>query len=236
MISRAAALFLLAMYIQLLFFQMFTHKHLFTDAEQEAALDEDAETEEEEEEDGDNLGLWPSIVGLIVVTGIVALFSEFLVSSIDDVCAEYKISKVFVGVILIPIVGNATEHMTAVTVAYKNRMELAMGIAVGSATQISVFVIPFLVIAGWIMKRPMSLNFSAVELILYIMSVIITIPVLTAGTSNWIHGSLLITCYLFIAFALWHEKVLPEPGEPGSPGRLLSWQQLQNRQEYYYGL
>ncbi|EWM28478.1 ca2 :cation antiporter family [Nannochloropsis gaditana] len=66
--------------------------------------------------------------------------------------------------------------MTAVAVAYKNRMELAMGIAVGSATQISVFVIPFLVIAGWIMDKPMTLNFTHVELILYIMSVIITIP------------------------------------------------------------
>ena len=70
------------------------------------------------------------------MTGIVAVFSEFLVSSIDEVCVAYNISKVFVGVILIPIVGNATEHMTAVTVAYKNRMELAMGIAVGSATQV----------------------------------------------------------------------------------------------------
>lgn len=65
-----------------------------------------------------------------------AVFSEFLVASIDEVCIQYHISKVFVGVILIPIVGNATEHMTAVTVAYKNRMELAMGIAVGSATQV----------------------------------------------------------------------------------------------------
>ena len=108
LISRVAALFLLAMYIQLLFFQMVTHKHLFTDVDRgegllagegEASVGGEGGVEgegagEEEEEEEEKLGLWPAVAGLVVITGIVAVFSEFLVASIDDVCSTYKISKV----------------------------------------------------------------------------------------------------------------------------------------------
>jgi Ca2+:H+ antiporter len=84
----------------------------------------------------ESMGFWGALIGLISVTVVIAYFSDFLVGSVDAMADQYNISKVFIGVILLPIVGNATEHATAVTVALKNRMELAMGVCVGSATQV----------------------------------------------------------------------------------------------------
>ena len=111
MISRYAALFLISMYIQLLIFQLCTHKHIFAD----------------EEDEGVSTSLIFAIGGLIVVTILLSFSSEYLVASIDGFCVDSGISKTFVGIIILPVVGNAVEHMTAITVATKDKMDLAMG-------------------------------------------------------------------------------------------------------------
>lgn len=97
---------------------------------------------------------------LVVVTVLVALCAEYLVGSIDDIVEKANISKSFIGLILIPIVGNAAEHVTAVVVALRDKMDLAMGVAIGSSIQIALGVTPFLVIVGWIIGQPMSLRFE----------------------------------------------------------------------------
>jgi Ca2+:H+ antiporter len=71
---------------------------------------------------------------------------------------------------------------------------------------VALMVIPVLVIAGWVMDKPMDINFPTVEVVLFFLAVMTTAPVLISGSSNWLHGSLLLTCYLFIAFAMWHEE------------------------------
>ena len=187
--SRIAAIFLFFMYIQLLWFQLKTHVHLFSD-----------EDEAEEAE----MSLAMSALLLFLATLLVALFSEFLVSSIDGFAQQWSISKSFIGVIVLPIVGNAVEHVTAVKVALNGKMELAMGVAVGSATQISLFVVPVVVIAGWIMNQPMSLAFPIFDVIIYLMAILIVYGVVADGKSNWLEGSMLLTAYGLTAVAfLW---------------------------------
>lgn len=97
---------------------------------------------------------------LVVTTILVAICADYLVGSIDEIVESTNISKAFIGLILIPIVGNAAEHVTAVVVAVRNKMDLAMGVAIGSSIQIALGVTPFLVIVGWIMGKDMTLRFE----------------------------------------------------------------------------
>lgn len=138
-----------------LIFQLRTHSNLFDP--------EDPLTEGEEPEEP-TLGPIAATAVLVVVTVLVAICADYLVGSIDDLVESANISKAFIGLILIPIVGNAAEHVTAVVVALRNKMDLAMGVAIGSSIQIALGVTPFLVIVGWIIGRDMTLHFETCEL------------------------------------------------------------------------
>merc|ERR1719456_98529 len=170
-----------------LVFMLRTHADLFED--------EEADMDEEE------AGLSPSfsVIMLFAVTVIVFLCSECLIESIHGVSEGYGLSKAFIGVILLPIVGNAAEHATAVTCAYKGMMDLALGVAVGSSTQIALFVIPCAIMAGWYYDQPMDLNFSTFDATCQMLTVFLVSQVLSHGETNWLHGAMLVTVYLFIA-------------------------------------
>ncbi|OQS05963.1 dynein heavy chain [Thraustotheca clavata] len=187
-LSHISAIFLLLMYIQLLYFQLSTHAHLFNAAE---AMEDDDEEDEP-------MSLRMGILVLFVATIGVSILSEYLVSSIDGFVSSTRISKSFVGIIILPIVGNAVEHITAVRVALKDRMELAMGVAVGSATQISLFVVPVTVVAGWILNQPMTLAFPTFEAVTYVTSIVVVYAIVADGRSNWLEGSMLLTIILLI--------------------------------------
>jgi len=109
----------------------------------------------------------------------------------------------FIGLILLPIVGNAAEHVTAVSAAAKGKMDLALSVAVGSATQIALFVVPFSVIVGWIVDVPMSLDFRIFETAVFLLSVFIASSVLSDGHANWFEGAMLIASYLIVAIICW---------------------------------
>lgn len=206
-ISRLAASFLLFMYLQLIVFQLVTHKDVF-----DGKMDQDTQNGDNEEQDVDDekptIPMWMALLGLGLTTGAVTIFSDFLVSSIDAFCNESGVSRTFVGLIILPIVGNAVEHVTAVTVAMKNKMDLAMGVAVGSCTQISLFVVPLTVLVGWMADKPMTLNFPHFEIILYVLSIFTVSICLGTPSTNWLEGSLLITTYIMIAIGFWFEKVI----------------------------
>ena len=199
-ISRVAALFLLFSYLQLLWFQLFTHKDSF-EAESIEGDDEDEEDEEA------TVPMWMALLGLGMTTGLVTIYSAFLVESIDGFCVESGISRTFVGLIILPIVGNAVEHITAVSVAMKNKMDLALGVAIGSSTQIALFVVPVTVLWGWFINKPMTLNYPVYEISLYILSIFTVSVCLGTGKSNWLLGSVLITTYIMLAIGFWFEKV-----------------------------
>jgi len=185
-ISRICSVFVMLVYIMFLYFMLGTHAHLF--------MDEGGAEEEEE-------GLSPtfSAVLLLACTYVVFLCSESLVDSIEDVSEDYGLSKSFIGVILLPIVGNAAEHATAVTSAHKGMMDLALGVAVGSSTQIALFVVPCAVMFGWVFDQPMNLNFSMFDMVCQMLAVFLVSNVLAQGETNWLDGCMLMTVYLLIA-------------------------------------
>jgi len=141
---------------------------------------------------------------LAAVTVLVAVTAEFLVDSINGLTASGVIKKEFVGVILLPIVGNAAEHVTAVTVSVKDKLTLSLGVAVGSSIQIALFVIPFIVTLAWILGKPLTLLFDPLESIVLFLSVLTVNYVVQDGKSNWLEGMILMCLYLILAVTFWY--------------------------------
>jgi Ca2+:H+ antiporter len=179
-LSHGTAIILLFIYVMYLVFQLKTHAHLF----EEENADENAEAE--------LLTPWTAGFVLVIVTLAVAVCAEYLVDGIDSVVETAHISKTFIGLILIPIVGNAAEHVTAVVVAYKNKMDLAIGVAIGSSLQIALFVTPFLVVLGWIMDRNMTLHFETFETVAFFLAALVVTLLIQDGKSNYLEGVLCI--------------------------------------------
>ncbi|KAJ5823003.1 Sodium/calcium exchanger membrane region [Penicillium robsamsonii] len=160
--------------------------------------DPDDDTEEPQ------LSVMTAILTLLISTAFVAACAEFMVESIDALTATGNIGETFVGLILLPIVGNAAEHATAVTVACKDKMDLAIGVAVGSSMQIALLVLPLIVVLGWIIGvEDMTLNFDGFQVIVLFMSVLLVNYLIGDGKSHWLEGVLLIMMYLIIALAAW---------------------------------
>jgi len=205
-LSRGTAIIMLILYILYLVFQLKTHARLFDAENQEGDGDE-------ESEDGQVLGPVAATVALVLVTILVAVCAEYLVDSIDSIVESTGISKTFIGLILLPIVGNAAEHVTAVVVAYKNKMDLAIGVAIGSSIQIVLFVTPFMVIIGWIIGQDMTLNFKGFETVVFFLSVLVVNYLIQDGKSNYLEGCMCLGTYIIIAIAFY---VYPE--DQGSDG------------------
>ncbi|KAK9380370.1 Sodium/calcium exchanger protein-domain-containing protein [Kockiozyma suomiensis] len=189
-VSRGTAIVLLIIYVLYLVFQLKSHATLFE------GLEGDAEDEEPAQ-----MSVATCLIALTAITVIVSVCADYLVDSIDSLVVSTGLSKTFIGLILLPIVGNAAEHVTAVMVAMKNKMELAIGVAIGSSMQIALFLTPFLVILGWIMGQPMTLFFSTFETAVLFVSVFITNAQIQDGTSNWLEGAMLLGTYMIIAIA-----------------------------------
>ena len=152
-----------------------------------------------DEDEEEHLTRWAAVALLLLTTGLVAVCAEFLVSSIQEVTDSSSIGEIFIGLIILPIVGNAAEHVTAVTVAMKNKMDLAIGVAVGSSIQIALFVTPLVVILGWIMDKEMTLYFTLFETVCLFVSAFIVNFLVLDGRSNYLEGALLCAVYIIIA-------------------------------------
>jgi len=185
-LSHGTAIILLILYVMYLFFQLRTHAILF-DAEQ-------PEGEDGEEEEEPQLSPWAAGGVLLVVTIAVAVCAEYLVGSIDSLVETAHISKTFIGLILLPIVGNAAEHVTAIVVALKDKMDLAMGVAIGSSMQIALLVTPALVLLGWAIDVPMTLHFELFETVVFFLSVLVVTYVIQDGKSNYLEGAMV--CFI----------------------------------------
>ena len=200
-LSRGTSIVLLVIYISYLFFQLKSHAELF----------DDAEAQEGNESEPELLSPWMAGAVLVVITIMVAICAEFLVDSIDAIVADFGISKTFIGLILLPIVGNAAEHVTAVVVAYKDKMDLAIGVAIGSSLQIALFVTPFLVILGWITGHAMTLQFETFETVAFFLSALVVTLLIQDGKSNYLEGLLCLGMYIIIALAFY---VYPDDASP----------------------
>ncbi len=203
-LSVAVAAVLVLVYVLTLLFSMKTHAYLCEVGE--AELNEETEDATGKAKHEVNLGFWIFI--LLIVTIAVAVESELLVDSLEEATSALGLTALFTGVILLPIIGNAAEHATAVTVAMKNKMDLSVSVAVGSSMQIALFVAPVLVIAGWIIGQPMDLNFNPFELVAVTVSVLIANSISSDGESNWLEGSLLIATYAILALAFYFHPLV----------------------------
>lgn len=196
-LSEEIAVVLLVVYMLSLLFSLVTHKHLF--AGDESKLPTTGEAHKPE---------WSrrtSLVVLALATVGVALMSEFLVDSIEKTGDSLHLNKVFMGVIVVAIIGNAAEHSTAVLVAMKNKMDLAMNIALGSSIQIALFVAPVLVFASLAMGHPaLDLHFTLMETLAMVLSVALLAIVVQDGESHWMEGILLLAVYFIFALVFYH--------------------------------
>ncbi|KAK7928935.1 calcium proton exchanger protein [Apiospora marii] len=174
----------------------------------------DGDDEEEDDDEDPQLHFWVAIAQLTISTVIIALCAEFMVDGISAVTTEGGLSEEFVGLILLPIVGNAAEHATAVTVAIKDKMDLAIGVAVGSSMQVSLFLLPLLIIIGWGMgAEEMTLAFDTFQIVVLFLSVLLVNYLIGDGESHWLEGVLLICLYIIIAVCAWFY-----PAAPGTVG------------------
>lgn len=185
-LSIFVSIALLVSYAAMLFFSLHTHKHLYTE--------EIAHFEP-------RWSITKSLLILFASTIAVAWVSEILVASIEPVVLAWGWSQLFIGVIFIAIIGNAAEHLSAVTVAVKDRMDLSLQISIGSATQIALFVAPVLVILSYALGQPMNLLFDVFELVSIVLSVVAVNLIVADGESNWLEGLQLLVAYGIIGIA-----------------------------------
>ena len=215
-LSRGTAILLLFVYGAYLFFQLKTHASMYSErspkVEKRSSKPDKGDSiknvatmgagisasmggqaaqstpmrEPEEEPEQPQLSKGVALFTLAASTALVALCAEYMVDSIDAITQGGSVSRTFVGLILLPIVGNAAEHATAVTVACKDKMDLAIGVAVGSSMQVALLVIPFTVVLGWILgKDDMNLAFDGFQIAVLFVAVLLVNYLIQDGKSHW---------------------------------------------------
>ena len=186
-LSHAAAIILLAIYGLFLLFQLKTHSHLFAT--------DNVHHEEPQMDQKD------AIILLVLATILVSWMAEVLVHSVESAAEQYHLPYIFIGVILLPLFGNAAEHFTAVSVAAKNKMDLSFAISIGSSTQIAVFVAPLMIMIAWMWGVPLTFEFGILETIAVFLAVSIANLIAADGKSNWLEGLMLLSTYAVLGLA-----------------------------------
>jgi Ca2+:H+ antiporter len=190
-LSFAVACLLILSYAAGLLFSLRTHTRLFNPHEEESSI-----------EDRGSWSTRRSVLALAISGALVGILSEILVGSIEEASHSIGLSEFFIGAIIIAIVGNAAEHWVAVLVAYKNKMSLAVNIAIGSSAQVALFVAPVLVLVSFVLgPAPMPLVFNGLELAGLAIAAIIANQVTQEGESTWYEGLQLLLVYAVIALA-----------------------------------
>jgi len=213
-VSRFGALIVTSAYVAFLIFQLLTHTKTLTKEEASLAnstpviYENDPDGDEDDDDDASaSLTVWCSFLLMAFCTIVVAINSEFLVDVIKPVVRSGGIPESFIGVVLLPIAGNACEHAAAIRFAVQDRPGLAIGIAVGSSTQVALLVVPFSVLVGWAMDKPMNLDFGALHTTVVTLSILVVLTLLLDGRSNWLKGYILVCLYVFIAVLYWYAPV-----------------------------
>ncbi|EOA30586.1 hypothetical protein CARUB_v10013719mg [Capsella rubella] len=194
-LSRFSSCIMLIAYAAYLFFQLKSQSNSYSPLDEETNQNEETSAEDEDPE----ISKWEAIIWLSILTAWVSLLSGYLVDAIEGASVSWNIPIAFISVILLPIVGNAAEHAGAIMFAMKDKLDLSLGVAIGSSIQISMFAVPFCVVIGWMMGQQMDLNFQLFETAMLFITVIVVAFFLQEGTSNYFKGLMLILCYLIVA-------------------------------------
>jgi Ca2+:H+ antiporter len=198
-LSLAIAIVLFLTYLCTLYFSLRTHKSLFSGAAQESGKAADFHA---------HWSVGKASLTLLGATALVALLSEFMVGSVEGAREKLGVTEVFIGVILVAIIGNAAEHSTAVLMALKDKMDLSLGIAAGSSLQVALLIAPILVFASYAFGRPMDLEFTLPEVVSVLAAVVILAEIAKDGQTNWLEGAQLLSVYLILGIFFYF---LPEP-------------------------
>nr|KAJ0214458.1 hypothetical protein LSAT_V11C400166410 [Lactuca sativa] len=176
-LSRFSSCVMLITYGAYLFLQLTTQKNSYSPITEEDSPKED--NSDDDDEESPDISKYECVIWLSILTLFISILSEYLVNSIEGASVAMNIPIAFISVILLPIVGNAAEHASAIMFVMKDKLDISLGVAIGSSTQISMFVvrvffsIPFCVVVGWIMGRPLDLNFQLFETTTFIMTVLV---------------------------------------------------------------
>ncbi len=192
-LSVGVSIILMVLYLAALYFKLVTHRGVYVSKGQE----------EIEEHETAEWGKWKAILILAIATVAVGYVSENLVHTFSTVGEEFGWTELFIGIIVVAIVGNAAEHASAIVMAYKNRVGVAVEIAVGSSLQIAMFVAPILVILSLFMDHRMPLIFSIPELVSMVTSVFLTIAIMNDGDTNWFEGLTLLGAYVIMGIGFY---------------------------------
>ncbi|HEY8561446.1 MAG TPA: calcium/proton exchanger [Pyrinomonadaceae bacterium] len=194
-LSLAIAVVLIITYLLTLIFSLVTHANLKTAEPMHAMEDIGAELEHS----GEHWSKKRALTVLLTATAFVVLIAEFLVGAVEEAGKTLGLTEVFVGVIVVAIIGNAAENSSAILMALRNKMDLSLGISLGSSLQIALFVAPVLVFASYLFGKPMNLEFTLPEVFAVIIAIVIVQQISSDGESNWIEGVQLLSVYAVLA-------------------------------------
>lgn len=200
-LSRASSIVMLIAYIAYLFFQLKTHTQLFEPQEDEG------DDNEELEKETASIGCWSAFIWLCGMTIIISILSEYVVGTIEDASETWGISVNFISIILLPIVGNAAEHAGSVIFAFKNKLDISLGVAMGSASQILMFAVPLCILVAWTMGIQMTLDFGLLETGCLALSIFLTAFTLQDGTSHYLKGVILTLAYVVIGACFFVQRL-----------------------------
>ena len=187
-LSRATAIILLLLYGLALLFQLGTHAEVF-------------HTNTHSEHESPTMSSKDAWLLLLVATAMVSWMAHLLVHNLESAVEAWHMPQLFIGVILLPFFGNAAEHFAAVLMAGKNKMDLSIGIAIGSSVQIALLVAPVMVLVGWMVGVDLGLEFGLLETAATFLSVLVANSLLSDGRTNWLEGAMLLGTYLILAVA-----------------------------------
>eukprot|EP00758_Cryptobia_borreli_P010976 Tbor_TRINITY_DN5618_c1_g7::TRINITY_DN5618_c1_g7_i1::g.8476::m.8476/K07300/chaA, CAX; Ca2+:H+ antiporter len=210
-ISRAIAGIDCVLYVLYLIFQLYTHKAIFdkkneyTQYARRVSISHESISafstvqDDDDDDEGPNFSVFFGIIGVIIVSIFISILSDILVDTIKPAAKHMGLSSDFIGFILVPIVGNAAEHSSACIMAYKGKMDIVVSIALGSAIQIGLLMMPFLVVMGGILDVPLDMNFHPFAVGILLVSVLVTAHTICDGRTNWLEGAMLLAVYCMTA-------------------------------------
>lgn len=204
--STFVAWILLLVYGLTLLFSLRTHSGLYAVAEADLA---ESATPAPAGEASHKPPLLPWLVVLVAATAGVAYESELFVGVVEEVTASLGLSALFTGVVLLPLLGGVAEYLTAVTMARKNKMDLAVSVALGSTLLVALLVVPLLVLVGPLLGHPLDLNFQLYELMAIATAVVVSNLVSLDGRSDWLEGVLLLAAYVILAAGFYFQSLPP---------------------------
>ncbi|OMP06974.1 Calcium/proton exchanger [Corchorus olitorius] len=193
-LSRFSSCVMLPAYLASIFFQLKNLNDL-----EGILVGDNSDHEEEDEDEAPEISKWESVIWLAIMAAAISILSEYLVDAIEGASLAWGVPVAFISVILLPIGGNTAAVTTSVMFAMKNKLDVSLGVAIGSSTQISMFLIPFCVVVGWIFERPVDLNFGLFETATLFMTVMFVAFLMQEGTSTYFKGLMLLFSYVMVS-------------------------------------